>query len=292
MQKKWKMFFFLIIILTLSLSYCSYSFSFSGPFTVRLEPLNSQIREKRLKMTPSFTQHLLLIWLGIRRPVFFLSIILLSMLSCLILCIQAWNSETAPGRFAWHFCGYFPTILFSVSTLTWALTSTLGIIHASAISAAHSSCQDYLGQSLHFSNLNIFPLHRLHFCSVWSLRSLCFPSTCCLNPEPVSRDWKFPFGPDQSSSGAAWSLLVPPQTASSSSAGRRGLLGKTPPETLSFLCSTSSVPCAPSRSPFHHLLIIFLNSQSAQFSLIPPLLCSHEQAVGVLPWMLLHSFVF
>lgn len=91
--------------------------------------------------------------------------------------------------------------------------------------------------------------------------------------------WKFPFGPDQSSSGAAWSLLVPPQTASSSSAGRRGLLGKTPPETLSFLCSTSSVPCPPSRSPFHHLLIIFLNSQSAQFSLIPPLLCSHELAV-------------
>lgn len=61
MQKKWKMFFFLIIILTLSLSYCSYSFSFSGPFTGQLEPLNSQIREKRLKMTPSFTQHLLLI---------------------------------------------------------------------------------------------------------------------------------------------------------------------------------------------------------------------------------------
>lgn len=53
--------FFLIIILTLSLSSCSYSFSFSGPFTGRLEPLNSQIREKRLKMTPSFTQHLLLI---------------------------------------------------------------------------------------------------------------------------------------------------------------------------------------------------------------------------------------
>lgn len=149
------------------------------------------------------------------------------MLSCLILCIQAWNSETAPGRFAWHFCGYFPTILFSVSTLTWALTSTLGIIHASAISAAHSSCQDYLGQSLDFSNLNIFPLHRLHFCSVWSLRSLYFPSTCCLNPEPVSRDSEnshlVPINLPPERRDLCWSLLKqppPPRQAGGVCSGR------------------------------------------------------------------------